>query len=850
MLCWIRILAESHKSLQPEFDTDQDEIVIVGALGQFYFQTSPQEPAAWLSPSADLDTLCTRLLVYMMVNDLLWHPAIAWELESLRQWVLALLLTRPLFTCAFIQALAEWILKTAIKTSDHILVDAALASGVSPNIRVQGVRAIAVAVGTGHVGIVNSLLQAGAKVGGWEYDLNSPLRMGRSALWIAVKKDRDDVLQILLENLATERTASFGDFMQHALIGAAENGSSRVWNCLLRFGADLPRLVKSLRLDGLEAAVRGGNAFILEQLIRQGDGDLMKRFGNDLVATAAADNKFELVQWLLGHGYQLENHAMSKACLNGNASLVAFLLKSGANPNGGDGLPQFSLTRPIAGAFLSMNADLCRMLVEHGADCSHLIGGQTFWAKCAFVMDATSGRHQFLPLLLQNGISLNPGSAHEPTLLQVAAGELSLSSVRYALSLGIDPNEPAPSLGLTALQAACVRLGKSDDAATVKSVFNIIQLLLAVGADVNGDAATYGGKTALEAAVISSATLKTSKAIGHRVVKELLQKGARVNSANSARGSPALVHAVHGNDKFLVQLLLDHGAVTESHASLECCGLASGRSGVLSAAVCANDRALTELVLRQRIDMSSTSNHLAIFVLLKKEAQGDVAILQKLILSGLDVNSHWSANSRWSVRTPLDRAIQVGNRRLAEVLLKAGARSSLSDDDTLVTEAVSICAETGNLSMLHLLLHPGVYCDRFPKPRISKAALWSAALKGHIQVLMELLATSSLVGVTTSSWLLMTARHANAISFQLGERSPSEDMHVHPQVPLDHAAYWGHLSLVQQFLRDGAGYNSEGYADYWRAAHLAKQNGHLAVSRAILEFFGETNSLTTYVRHS
>ncbi len=167
-----------------------------------------------------------------------------------------------------------------------------------------------------------------------------------------------------------------------------------------------------------------------------------------------------------------------------------------------------------------------------------------------------------------------PGKTKTPTdLLYGAIYKNDLAAAKSALDNGADPNGGKPEPGdygykhNTPLAAACVSKN-----------LEIIKLLIARGADVNGRSGALAGVTPLEVAVAPmveelSATSKpaeVAQAAARRltVVRLLIEKGADPR-INSRLGSNALTAAAGNGSLEIVELLINKRAPVNGSSALD-----------------------------------------------------------------------------------------------------------------------------------------------------------------------------------------------------------------------------------------------------------------------------------------
>jgi pectate lyase len=337
----------------------------------------------------------------------------------------------------------------------------------------------------------------------------------------------------------------------------------------------------------------------------------------------------------------------------------------------------------------------------------------------------------------------------EPTLsLQEAASIGDINTVKSLLDKGVDANSWDNSGGDTALERA-----------TEKGHKEVVELLIAHGANINAIRQTLPGGTSLHLAVMS----------GHKDIVELLiAKGADVNAKNS-EGETALDVALDRNQKDIIELLVAKGAeVSSMHIAAAIGDLAkvrgflekgadvnmrdAQRKTALHIASANGHKEIVELLLASGADVNAGgyynktaaeyamgANHREIVELLISKG-GDISPLhfaiyikdqakaKSLIESGADVNKRTPYGT-----TPLIRAVGVGLKDIAELLIAKGANVNAKDnwDWTPLHSAVY-----SSKDIVELLLAKGA--DVNAKDGNGRIPLWYAENKGNTEI-VELL---------------------------------------------------------------------------------------------------------------
>jgi ankyrin repeat protein len=187
------------------------------------------------------------------------------------------------------------------------------------------------------------------------------------------------------------------------------------------------------------------------------------------------------------------------------------------------------------------------MLLDAGAKINNYFPQKVFYSSVQFA--AQTGRIEILQLLLQKGGDPNTTSPwaqlveDDPigTALQLAVGGNHIQAAEMILKYGATVDAVTPKNPHTALQIAALEGSKQ-----------LVEVLLAAGADVNAPPARQRGATALQFAVIG----------GYLGIAHLLvEKGADVNApAAEEDGRTALEGAGEHGRIDMVQFLKNAGA--------------------------------------------------------------------------------------------------------------------------------------------------------------------------------------------------------------------------------------------------------------------------------------------------
>lgn len=396
-----------------------------------------------------------------------------------------------------------------------------LRSGQGPDGIATAPPPLCVAVIAGHLGIVRLLCEAGATIDA------TCVHSGETALHLAVKAKRSDLLDILLRFNADVNDATLHTHETPLHYATAQLGSSITVATLVRHGANCEALDSQGRSPA-EVALQIQDLGTAVGIIRAGGKKphsftKEKQLLKDRILQSR--NRSSLDRELVAEVFELtcpsDSTALVEVIKTGDANLVNLLLENGSNPNEATASGLY----PIFAAFNACSAPVVQTLVDHGAD-----------------------------VTLQN--------PHGPNLLQAAlASPLSLDKQAITavlvslLSRGADASATYLD-GSTILHRA---VGRNLDLA------QIVPLLLVQGVDIN--AQDLNGNTALHLATESPSCIAI-----------LLNYGADSNVVNNKSNTPlfnAIGIAESDNEPDVEQLVKASNLTTVDPAGLTALHLAA-----------------------------------------------------------------------------------------------------------------------------------------------------------------------------------------------------------------------------------------------------------------------------------
>ena len=358
--------------------------------------------------------------------------------------------------------------------SDNDIIFALLDAGADPNAEMfNGLFPLYAAAETGNLIAVKKLVSKGAII-----DKETP--KGNTALRNAVEEGHRDVVEYLLEVGAD---ANHKNKAGDSILDAAEQyGRKSIVDLLLRHGADfslsdigisfasdddvadliagiaqasqslrgdvdragLTRYSASLRLDvgDLKNCLNeecvdvcyGSYGSDFEERLENAPGILKASMSDDTYSmfdafkAATVDPSIDEIYLQI-----IKNYCLVNAIVEKDETLLREALSAGANPNQ---RCRYRVTRhtPIVAAALSNDADICRILLEAGADANKAQAN----SETALSMAAQNGNIEIIQLLLEAGADPNTVT-HAGTALALAD---STAAIFTMYANGADPNIP------------------------------------------------------------------------------------------------------------------------------------------------------------------------------------------------------------------------------------------------------------------------------------------------------------------------------------------------------------------------------------------------------------------------
>jgi ankyrin repeat protein len=363
------------------------------------------------------------------------------------------------------------------------------------------------------------------------------------------------------------------------------------------------------------------------------------------------------------------NEALHIAVRSGNLNEVNKLLASGVDVNARDGLG----STPLLDAAWSGNADMARVLLQHGADvnAAHREAGSTAleyavltghtavvklllaagadttrryrYDQTVLHLAAARGFPQILESLVSSQAAINPVDANGNTPLDEAVLHNQMASIRFLISHGAEVKYTHATDGRGPVHEAAI-----------KGFSSILPLLVDAGANpVRRD---RSGQTPLDLALAYKNV---------NVVAALLNLGSRISESQAA-ADEAMETAVLKGQVEIVRILLDSGFEINKPT-------ANGSTYLHDAAL-KNQKKVAELLLRcgARLDALNQTGGTPLH---DAALGGSVDVINLLLDQGAKIN----ATDEESGATPLMLAASLDRSSAVAVLLKRGADPALKD---------------------------------------------------------------------------------------------------------------------------------------------------------------------------
>jgi cytohesin len=385
------------------------------------------------------------------------------------------------------------------------------------------------------------------------------------------------------------------------------------------------------------------------------------------------------------------NEALHKAVRLGNPDQVKKLLDSGADANARDGIG----STPLIDAAWSGNAEITRVLLQHGADVNAIhreagstaleyavLTGRTTVVRLLLAAGADTARRyrydqtvlhlaaargfpEILALLVNSHVAMNPIDVNGNTPLDESVLHDQTESVRFLITHGANVKyvHPADGRGLV-------------HEAAMKGFPNLLPILIDAGASpVLRD---RSGQTPLDLALAYK---------NANVVAALLRLGSRILESQAA-AEEAMETAVLKGQVEIVRILLESGFDVNKPTV--------DGSTYLHDAALKNQKKIAELLLRCGAHADAL-NQTGGTPLHDAALGGSVDVINLLLDRGANIN----AADREAGATPLMLAASLDRASAIAALLKRGADPALKDARGMT--ALDRAKKTEDPETIHLL---------------------------------------------------------------------------------------------------------------------------------------------------
>lgn len=392
-------------------------------------------------------------------------------------------------------------------------------------------------------------------------DVNVQDSQGANALEIAIAAKHIDVVWMLLHRGANVNPMR--PSKNYPLVLASYHSYSDVVLQLLELGTD-PDVMSS---KGFTALMVAQSLQIIVMLLERGADPNIK---NDKTAlhNAAHRGHLEAVVALLNHGAHIDEvsstgyTALGYAVVGNYVDVVEVLLTSGADPN-----IRIADKHTLLHVAIQYNSvGIIGLLLTHGAVSSHTSAQfSDGWTGITPLITAVCCNSvEIVTMLLQHGVDvdcLSDDKKMSPLTCAIRTGNRQLIDLLLDYGAKVKPTNV---VSLCPLQAA-----------VTQQLPEIVELLIALGADVNSDdsyalmIASYVGNIDIARILLdhgaritrpcNGTPLLTALRAGHNdIVALLLERGADVNERQS--GSSVLAYAIQHASLENIEMLLDYGA--------------------------------------------------------------------------------------------------------------------------------------------------------------------------------------------------------------------------------------------------------------------------------------------------
>ena len=569
-------------------------------------------------------------------------------------------------------------------------------------------------------------------------DVNHASSAGYTSLHIAVSKSNIDLVTLLLDHDVNVNSVTIDG--RTPLHIAAEKGDEIIIQKLLTHGAD-PSLKDSPGNTSLHVAVRvKGEA---KPIIWKIGASKIRHFPASYHICST-----QTVQAIIDHGADVNavnnrgQTALWFACIDGQNSIVKFLLDAGADPTIADRYEDTCLHAAIHG---NCSTETIQKILDHGAP----VNAVNKDVATPLLLACSTAQAETVKILLVAKADPNSANADGDACLHVAmAADCNKETILEIISYGADVNA-VNKRGRTALLLGCfyrqmdaVKIlleAQADPAIADEEGFSCLH------AAIDG----YCSKDTLQALIDHGAHIAAIRKDGTNAllracttgqsesVSFLVEAGACVNITNSD-GNTCLHLAVKGEcNKDAVQEIIEHGMININAVNKHC------ETALLLA--CESAQAKTVNLLLQKLADPNISDGRG-FTSLHAAVHGCCAneTLQEIINHKAQLYCQDNHGE-----TALFNACSYRQQESVKILLKAESNPNIADnnDDTSLHAAVrGGCSKT----IIHMIIDQGVEVNATNKQ--NETALLVACVNKHVGAINVLLNGSADPNITEDTY--------------------------------------------------------------------------------------------------
>ena len=659
----------------------------------------------------------------------------------------------------------------------------------------DGLNVLHSAVLSGELELLQYLIENGS-------DVFSKTKDGRSCLHLAAEQGDLNICRMLLQsyNFVIHETDDDGLTVLHS---AVLSGELELLQYLIENGSDVFSKTKDGR-NCLHIAAEKGHLNICRALLQNYNFDIDARDDDmfTVLLRATCNDDLELLEYLIENGSDIFSkttdgrNCLHLAAENGHLEICKALLQK---YNFDIDATDDSSWTVLHGAAWSGDLELLQYLIENGSDGF----SKTKDGRSCLHLAAEQGDLNICRMLLQSyNFVIHERDDDGLTVLHsaVLSGELEL--LQYLIENGSDvfskTKDGRNCLHIAAekghlnicralLQSYNFDIDARDDdmftvllRATCNDDLGLLEYLIENGSDIFSK--TTDGRSCLHLAAEN----------GHlEICKALLQKYNFDIHATDDSSWTVLHGAAWSGDLELLQYLIENGSDGFSKTK-------DGRS-CLHIAAEQGDLNICRMLLKNYNFVIHETDDAGLTVLHSAALGGDLALLQYLIENGSDVFSKTKNG-----RSCLHLAAEKGHLDLCRALLQNYNFDIHARDDDMFTVLLhAACSD--DLKLLEYLIENG--SDLFSKTKDGRSCLHLAAQNGHFEICEALLQKYNF-DIHATDDFSCTALHG--------------------------AAWSGDLELLEYLIENGSDIFSE-TKDGRSCLHLAAQNGHFEICKALLE---------------